>query len=95
MQNPLPNPSDSPDFSFFQAMIDKYRRAVHQLLGPPLSGTVELTVERLGFPLPADLVDFLSVNNGATLFRGALNLRSLEQLTPASTQYPAILRTFW
>ena len=64
---------------------------VHQLLGPPLEGTGKLTVERLGFALPEDLMRFLSSHNGATLFRGALNLRSLEQLTPASIQYPKLI----
>ena len=71
METPLPNSVTLSDFSYFQSIIDKYRRSVHQLFGSPLDGTVALTIERLGFDLPTDLVQFLSLHNGATLFRGA------------------------
>ncbi|MEC7984617.1 MAG: HEAT repeat domain-containing protein, partial [Myxococcota bacterium] len=91
METPLPNSVVPSDFSYFQSIVEKYRRSVHQLFGPPLDGTIPLTVERLGFALPADLIQFLSEHNGATLFRGALNLRPLEQFTSASIQYPKLI----
>ena len=91
MQKTLTDTTTVSEFSYFQSIIEKYRRAVHQLFPPPLEETDTLTESRLGFALPEDLMRFLSAHNGATLFRGALNLRPLEQLTPASVQYPKLV----
>jgi len=67
-----------------QRVVAKYRRDVHHLpsgAAPDALGSLET---HLGQRLPSDLRRFLALHNGALLFRGALQLRSTAEITPAS-----------
>ena len=79
------------EFVFLSNLIKKYRRDVHQLFEGCSGDSLQLASERLGMELPKDLQAFLLHCNGCILFRGALQIRSVEQLTSAHEIYPQVI----
>jgi tetratricopeptide (TPR) repeat protein len=72
-------------------IIERYRRDVHQLQPPPSAEALQGAEAHISRPLPPGLAAFLRRFNGATLFRGALTIRSLAELAPASTQARSVI----
>jgi HEAT repeat protein/predicted negative regulator of RcsB-dependent stress response len=85
-----PSPA-SDGFPFLTELLSKYRRDVHQLKDPPAQDLALQVSERLGIRLPSGLGHFLSIWNGAILFRGALTLRPLENLVAASPRFSQLI----
>lgn len=86
MQQPAVDP-----FHPLLRVIDRYRRDVHQLEPPPSAESVDGAVGFLGQPIPPTLLAFLNRWNGARLFRGALRIRSVAELAPASEGAPSVI----
>lgn len=63
-------------------LLDRYRREVHHLRGPAGEGRPAETEQRLGTSIPASFQAFSTRWDGAVLFRGALRIRSLDELAP-------------
>lgn len=64
-------------------LIGRYRQDVHYLRPPAAAQTFPSVQAHIG-ELPPALKDFFGRWNGATFFRGALRVRALSDLTPAS-----------
>ncbi len=74
-----------------QRVVAKYRRDVHQLSNAAPAESVGVLEGHLGQCLPAGLRSFLLVHNGASLFRGALRIRSVADIAPASEEHRNIV----
>lgn len=72
-------------------IIERYRRDVHQLQPPPSAEALSGAEAHIGRSLPPGLSRFLNRYNGATLFRGALTIRSLAQLAPAAATARSVI----
>ncbi len=72
-------------------IVARYRRDVHQLQPPPSEEAVDSAEVHISRALPPGLAVFLRRYNGATLFRGALTVRSLAQLAPASAEARSVI----
>ncbi len=72
-------------------VIDRYRRDVHQLEPPPSAESVGGAESFLGQPIPPTLLSFLGRWNGAHLFRGALHIRSVAELAPATEEAATVI----
>lgn len=72
-------------------VIDRYRRDVHQLEPPPSADSVGGAEGFLGQPIPPTLLGFLGRWNGARLFRGALRIRSVAELAPATESASSVI----
>jgi HEAT repeat protein/tetratricopeptide (TPR) repeat protein len=72
-------------------VLHRYRTDVHQLHDPSGPDGLALAVAAAGGPLPPTLVAFFERWNGATLFRGALRVRSASELAPASVDAPSVV----
>ena len=73
-------------FPVLARVLQKYRADVHQLAPAATADALGALEVHLGRRVPVGLRDFLSQHNGAALFRGALNLRSTSEISPASPQ---------
>lgn len=65
-------------------LVDRYRHDVHTLHAPAPAEALDGARVALGHPLPAGLRGFLERWNGAELFRGALRLRTADELASAA-----------
>ncbi len=72
-------------------VLDRYRHDVHHLAAPPSGEALSHAAAALGGPLPADLRRFLARWNGASLFRGALQVRAAAELAPVSAELPEVI----
>ena len=72
-------------------IVDRYRQDVHDLQPPSAPEQLADADRRLQTPVPPSLQAFLLRWNGATLFRGALNLRAAAELAPASERAAAVV----
>lgn len=73
-------------FAPIERVVAKYRADVHQLsAGAPLDAMTALE-GHLGRRLPPGLRAFLTLHNGATLFRGSLRIRAVADIAPASAE---------
>ena len=64
-------------------VIERYRNDVHNLRDPATSDALEAAKRVLTQPIPRSLLRFLHRWNGAVLFRGVLQIRSVTELAPA------------
>ena len=71
-------------------LIGRYRQDVHNLK-PPASAQAFPTAQAHIGELPPGLKDFLRRWNGATLFRGALRVRAISELAPASPEVEEVV----
>lgn len=72
-------------------IIERYRSDVHYLRPPPGDASISTIQTHLGRELPSTLLTFLSRWNGATLFRGALRVRSVADLAPPNPDVPEVV----
>lgn len=87
----LPRAPDRIDpFHALQRVIERYRRDVHQVADGAGPDSLAQASAVIGGPLPPTLLRFLERWNGASLFRGALRLRSATELAPARADVPGV-----
>jgi hypothetical protein len=67
-----------------ERLTAKYRKDVHQFGPPATEEAISALETHLVTHLPRGLKRFLSQYNGSTLFRGALRIRTVSEMTPAS-----------
>ncbi len=72
-------------------IIERYRADVHYLRPPLQEASIATIQAHLGRELPSTLLTFLSRWNGATLFRGALRVRSVADLAPPNPDVPEVI----
>ena len=72
-------------------VIERYRNDVHSLRDPATSDALDAASQNLPQPIPRSLLRFLHRWNGAVLFRGVLQIRSVSELAPASEQAASIV----
>ncbi len=72
-------------------VLDRYRSDVHHLADPSSGESLGHAVAALGRDLPADLRRFLERWNGASLFRGALQVRAAAELAPVANDVPDVI----
>lgn len=72
-------------------LVDRYRADVHDLRAPGAPEQLAEAQARLRTPMPPGLREFLLRWNGATLFRGALRIRSVAELAPASDRALSVI----
>ncbi len=70
-------------FAFFERILLKYRRDVHQLADAASPDAIASLESHLGRRLPDGLRGLLALYNGAELFRGALRIRSTSEIARA------------
>lgn len=85
MEISIPTPEGAVPVALRRA-LSKYRRDVHSLAVPAQEPAILALEEHLGVRLPPGLRRFLMEHNGASLFRGALRLRSTSEMAAASTE---------
>src|SRR5262245_58101367 len=78
-------------FSPLDRVVAKYRRDVHHLSNAAPPEALSALEGHLGRPLPPDLREFLARHNGASLFRGALRIRSAAEMALASEASPQVV----
>ncbi len=78
-------------FAPLERVVAKYRRDVHTLATAAASDALTALEGHLGRALPPGLRTFLSVHNGAQLFRGALRIRSTSEVALASDAAPHVV----
>lgn len=74
----------------FLRLLGRYRQDVHYLRPPASAQAIPTAQAHLG-EIPASLLDFLNRWNGATLFRGALRVRSISDFAPAKPDVPEVI----
>lgn len=72
-------------------VVARYRRDVHTLSTGASPDALQALETHLGRRLPPDLRSFLGRHNGASLFRGALSLRSTSEVAPAAAGTPGVV----
>lgn len=72
-------------------VIERYRNDVHNLRDPATSDALEAAKRVLTQPIPRSLLRFLHRWNGAVLFRGVLQIRSVTELAPASEHVQSVI----
>ncbi len=77
--------------SALDRVVAKYRRDVHHLPSGATADAVASLEGHLCRRLPQGHRSFMLLHNGATLFRGALRLRSASQITLASEGAPQVV----
>jgi HEAT repeat protein len=90
MEISLPTPEGAVPAALRRA-VAKYRRDVHQLAVPAHDDALASLEGHLGMRLPPGLRRFLQEHNGASLFRGALRLRSTSEMAPASSEASGVV----
>ena len=72
-------------------VIDRYRNDVHNLRGPATEDALAQAAQDLTSPIPRSLLRFLHRWNGAVLYRGVLQIRSVSDLAPAAEHVPNVI----
>lgn len=72
-------------------VLERYRHDVHQLAAPSSADALSRARDAIEQPLPPSLLHFLERWNGATLFRGALRIRSADELAPVTERVPRVI----
>ena len=72
-------------------VIDRYRNDVHNLRAPATEDALAQAIKNLSSPIPRSLLRFLHRWNGAILYRGVLQIRSVNELAPAADHLPNIV----
>ena len=72
-------------------VIDRYRNDVHNLRGPATEDALAQAAQDLSAPIPRSLLRFLHRWNGAVLYRGVLQIRSVSDLAPAADHVPSVV----
>jgi tetratricopeptide (TPR) repeat protein len=72
-------------------VIDRYRNDVHNLRAPATEEALAAAITTLADPIPRSLLRFLNRWNGAVLFRGVLQIRSVSDLAPAAEHVPNVV----
>jgi tetratricopeptide (TPR) repeat protein len=72
-------------------VIDRYRNDVHNLYAPATEEALASAISNLTNPIPRSLMRFLHRWNGAVLFRGVLQIRSVSELAPAAEHVPDVV----
>jgi tetratricopeptide (TPR) repeat protein/HEAT repeat protein len=72
-------------------VIDRYRNDVHNLRAPATEEALAAAVTTLADPIPPSLLRFLNRWNGAVLYRGVLQIRSVSDLAPAAEHVPNVV----
>jgi len=72
-------------------VVAKYRRDVHRLAPAGTAEALSALEGHLGCRLPKGLRRFLLQHNGASLFRGALRLRSTSEVAVAAEEVPQVV----
>ena len=85
------SPNASAALPALERLMTRYRRDVNVLGKGALEAALSALEAHISRPLPADLRQFLSVYNGAVLFRDALRVRSTSEITVASSSCPQIV----
>jgi hypothetical protein len=72
-------------------VIDRYRNDVHNLRAPATEDALAQAAQDLSAPIPRSLLRFLHRWNGAVLYRGVLQIRSVSDLAPAADHVPNVV----
>jgi len=72
-------------------VIERYRNDVHSLRDPATEDALSAAGQALTRPIPKSLLRFLHRWNGAVLFRGVLQIRSVSELAPAAEHVPSVI----
>jgi HEAT repeat protein len=72
-------------------VVERYRNDVHNLRAPATEDALAAANQSLSGPIPRSLLRFLHRWNGAALFRGVLQIRSVSELAPAASHVPAVV----
>ena len=72
-------------------VIERYRNDVHNLRSPATEDALATANALLAAPIPPSLLRFLHRWNGAILFRGVLQIRSVNELAPAAEHVPNVV----
>ena len=72
-------------------VIERYRNDVHSLRDPATEDVLNAAGQLLSRPIPRSLLRFLHRWNGAVLFRGVLQIRSVSDLAPAAEHVPNVV----
>ncbi|MBW2257273.1 MAG: SMI1/KNR4 family protein, partial [Deltaproteobacteria bacterium] len=83
--------SGPPSFAPLDRVIAKYRRDVHFLAPEAPAEALTALEGHLGRTLPPGLHAFLSLHNGASLFRGTLRVRNTSEMALASETTPQVV----
>ncbi|MEC9388863.1 MAG: HEAT repeat domain-containing protein [Myxococcota bacterium] len=78
-------------FQSLLAVVDRYRNDVHNLRAPATEEAVASARSNLTQPIPRSLMRFLHRWNGAVLFRGVLQIRSVNELASAAEHVPDVI----
>jgi tetratricopeptide (TPR) repeat protein/HEAT repeat protein len=78
-------------FQSLLSVVDRYRNDVHNLRAPATEEALATAVSSLTNPIPRSLMRFLHRWNGAVLFRGVLQIRSVSDLAPAAEHVPGVI----
>ena len=73
------------------SVIDRYRNDVHNLRGPATEDALAQAAQVLTTPIPRSLLRFLHRWNGAVLYRGVLQIRSVSELAPAADHVGGVI----
>jgi len=73
------------------SVIERYRNDVHNLRGPATEDALAAANQLLARPIPRSLLRFLHRWNGAVLFRGVLQIRSVSELAVAAEHVPDVV----
>jgi tetratricopeptide (TPR) repeat protein len=73
------------------SVIERYRNDVHNLRSPATEDALAAANQVLNDPIPRSLLRFLHRWNGAVLFRGVLQIRSVSELAPAAEHVPDVV----
>ena len=80
-----------PSLLALEQVVSKYRTDVHHLPPGAPGGAVVGLEDHLDRRLPEGIRQFLSLHNGANLFRGSLRLRSTSEVVVASEEAPQVV----
>jgi len=72
-------------------VVQRYRNDVHNLRPPATEEALAQAALHLTAPIPKTLLRFLHRWNGAVLFRGVLQIRTVSDLAPAAEHTPQVI----
>jgi tetratricopeptide (TPR) repeat protein len=73
------------------SVVQRYRNDVHNLRPPATEEALAQAALHLMAPIPKSLLRFLHRWNGAVLFRGVLQIRTVSELAPAAEHTPQVI----
>ncbi|MBX2802131.1 MAG: SMI1/KNR4 family protein [Myxococcales bacterium] len=79
------------DVPALERVVAQYRHDVNELAPPAPTAALRTVEKRLDVSLPVGLHGFLTLHNGAGLFRGAIRVRGTSQLASASEECPHVI----